>query len=192
VLEKVHHGVRKGVEVMRVDQQPGLPVLNLVLDAAHPAGNNRPSFPHRLGNGQPKALCKALLDDHGSQALQRIHHRGVLGRIVHREGSQMHAVVQVTRHGVAMRDDLLEDLQPLRVVAHRRHGGPASTRCAFVRRAIPCANASSTPEGSLRLSQRDTCTRYGSTPLRGGELFRSARRSMRPGLPSAPHEDRTR
>ena len=50
---------------------------------------------------------------------------------------------------------------------------------------MPSPNAVSTPAGSLRRSQRETCTTAGAAAGSGDVPLRSTWRTTRPGLPSS-------
>ena len=87
------HANRSGhrVQVARViDQETFDMVVDLVLDAADSAGDDRTALPHRFGHGQTEALAQALLDDHAGVTLEGVDDRGVLVGVGHRQRREMH------------------------------------------------------------------------------------------------------
>src|SRR4051794_41430817 len=70
VREQLADRTAETVQVTRLDQHAGVPVLDLVLDAAHARGDDGSPLPHALGHREPEPLGKALLDDHVGTALQ--------------------------------------------------------------------------------------------------------------------------
>ena len=63
-----------------LDQQSAAPVLDLLQMTPHGAGDDGTGLPHRLGHSQAEPLLQALLDHDRGQALDRVHHGGVLLR----------------------------------------------------------------------------------------------------------------
>ena len=106
-----------------VDQQAGLAVGDLVLDAANPAADHRPPLPHSLGDGEAEPLGDALLEDHVGAALDRVDHRSVFVDVVHRQAYQVGAAAALVAHPPPRLGGVAVDHRPLGVV-----GDPAALR----------------------------------------------------------------
>jgi len=72
-----------------VEQDSGLAVDDLVLDAPDPTGHDRARLPHRLRHREPEALREALLGDDVCPSLERVDDHGVLVSILHRQLRQV-------------------------------------------------------------------------------------------------------
>jgi hypothetical protein len=119
-----------------IHEQPVPAVSDLVLDPADPAGDHGTPLPHRLGDGQPKALHEALLDDHGGVPLQRIHDDRVLVDVVHRDRGQVHADADRFRELVPVLGAVAEHLGALGVVGHARDVRPREHQVSAVQAVV--------------------------------------------------------
>ena len=73
-------------EVARVRQQYARSaILDLVANTTDPTRHDRPSLPHRLGDGQAESLREAFLHDDVCVPLERIDNRRVLVDVIHRQ-----------------------------------------------------------------------------------------------------------
>ncbi len=169
VAKEANHSIAECLEVMRVvNQESSLAVLDLVLDAPYPAGDNGLALPHCLTHREAEALRHALLHHHLRPPLQSIDDDGVLVHVLHGQAGDVHELAQVVRQAAPGILHFSEDLRPLGIVGDRARSGAARTRCASTREAVWRMNASSTPAGSFSRSQRETCTTRRSVGPGGG------------------------
>ena len=187
-LEDATQGARRLAGVRRmVDEQPVDPVTNLVLNSADRARHDGTSLPHRLGHCEAEPLLQTLLDDDGGVPLERVHERGVLFLVVHRQHREVHRAAGRGRQREPGALQLAETLGALRVVGHAFTLGPASTssapRGASVRgsRRIPASRRRVLHRVPPRDLHDERRTHEGGRPSR----TTSASRASRLELPSS-------
>ena len=164
---------------------PDIAVDDLVLNAADPARDDRPLLPHRLGDGEAEPLGQALLDDHLGVALDRVDDRRVLLDVDPSAATPGEPAADAEPAAPPMPRSRCDSTSiPSGSSATERSPG---RRAADARRfAAPhrSTNPCITPIGSFSRSQRETWTITRSVGVSGATSQISARRSIRPGVPS--------
>ena len=86
VVQQLADGGSERPQVERIVKQHTTDtVLDLVLNAPKPAGDDGACLPHRLGDSQSEAFRHALLHDDVGASLQSVHHCRVLLEVLHRQ-----------------------------------------------------------------------------------------------------------
>src|SRR6476620_3953465 len=99
-------------------------ILDLILDATDPCGDNRPGFPHCFGDGQAKALTQALLDHDAGMTLYRVDNGRVLDGIGSRQQRQMDTAFDVFGQLLPVAERGLQYGPGLRVISNANDLGP--------------------------------------------------------------------
>src|SRR5215211_61154 len=119
IAQEVRDRTADGRRVRGVDERTAYAVDDLVLDAANTARHHRALLPHRFGDRQAEPFGEALLDDDGCLSLQRVHDRGVLVYVIHRQAREMDAAPRRDRKTVADSSYLGQGLFGLRIIGRR-------------------------------------------------------------------------
>jgi hypothetical protein len=122
VIQQLPDGGAEGLGVPGIGQQDAGARSDLVDDPADRGPDDRPSFPHPLGDGQPEPLGQALLDDHARMPLERVDHGGVVVGVLQWQGHEQDPVADGGGQVAPLQHAVAEDGSAFGVVGNSGHG----------------------------------------------------------------------